>query len=167
MNGPQPLRVAYSIGQIYFLTALALPLCILSLYVAWIGDAETRRAGLVAAAIFGANVILLLRLGFRRRPRLVIDDVGIHVGYESESTVRWEEIASIGAFKRRRLWRLTIRLRDPKRYGERLSRWRRLVVRADAFFGDPTITIPMIALTPGIDTILEYLHAHHPEKITG
>ncbi|MEI8212366.1 MAG: STM3941 family protein [Planctomycetota bacterium] len=118
---------------------------------------KPRIAGWVGIVFFGLCMIVLLRAFFSTsRPRIVMDDDGIHTG-SSIGTIAWEDIVAfrVDAVKGSKF--ISIFVDDKIKYLDRMPPLARKSAELHPQLGLSEITLSFAGLSPGLDDACYYL----------
>ncbi len=142
---------------------LSVVLAVIGLGVLALGEASVPDSGLIGAvnlALAAGVLIVVVRAGRDRRPRMVIDPEGLWYRDWKIGKVAWTQVAGASLGGSRLMSFVVLRLRDPEGFVAALPQAERASLRSNRLVRLPELRIPNAALETSLDELLATIRAN-------
>ena len=117
--------------------------------------AADRWIGWASVAFFGSGVVVFARQIIDARPRLIIDNVGVLDRTLGIGRIPWSQIVGARLVSIQRVPFISLSLRDPDRWLQRLSPIGRAIATANAGLGLPPFNLNLAAVDADPEQVLQ------------
>jgi len=121
--------------------------------------------GWIGVVFFGLCLAGILAQLFSTGPQVVIDSEGITSRRWKCGTMRWDDIESLWVTSIRSSKFLSLRLKTPSAYLEKLPFHQRALAKMNVAFGFEVVNIGFQGMTPGLKEAWKHIVANRPEKV--